>query len=272
MNQSSSSVNVVIVGALGRMGSQAVGAVLAADGLELVGAVARRQAGEDVALATGGQAPCGVEIQTNLASVLADRKPEVVIDLTRPDCVFANALAIIDAGARPVIGATGLDNAQLGQLAQAVQTKGTSGIYVPNFSIGAVLMMQFAAQASLYFDHAEITETHHNQKKDAPSGTAIRTAELMEQKRPQFAIDNLADEVETLPGSRGGRRPSGIRIHSLRLPGAVAHQEVVFGDTGQLLTIRHDALDRSCFMPGVVHAARTIGSKRGFFVGLEHLL
>ncbi len=140
----------------------------------------------------------------------------------------------------------------------------------PNFAIGAVLMMRFAARAAEYFDRAEIVERHHEKKLDAPSGTALRTAAMMnESRKNEWA--STASETETLPGSRGGEA-SGVRIHSLRVPGSVAHQEVILGSKGQTLTIRHDSLDRSSFMPGVLLAIKRIPSRRGLTVGLEHLL
>ena len=212
-------IRVAVAGAAGRMGEAVCRAVDAADDLALTGRA-------DPAL------------DTPLADVLSDA--DVVVDFTRPDTALENVLACLDAGVHAVVGTSGWD-------VEAVRGKtGANVFFAPNFAIGAVLMMRFAAEASRHMSRAEIVELHHDRKLDKPSGTAARTAEMMEGDVP---------------------------IHSVRLPGLVAHQEVVLGDVGQTLTIRHDSLDRESFMPGVLLAVRRVGELRESpVIGLEHLL
>jgi 4-hydroxy-tetrahydrodipicolinate reductase len=265
-------IRVVISGATGKMGREAVKTVLNDPALELVGAVARHDAGEDAGLMAGAAQPCGVLLTGHLAETLAASQADVCVDLTHPEAVFSNTISIIEAGCRPVIGTTGLTPEQLSQVRALLEAKGLGGMVVPNFAIGAVLLMKFAAEAAKYLEYAEIIELHHNRKADAPSGTALKTAELMADARSSgFGLDNAA-EKETLPGARGGDGPAGIRIHSVRLPGLVAHQEVLFGGPGQLLTLRHDSLDRSSFMPGIVLCVKRVMTLSGLVYGMEHIL
>ena len=213
------SIRVAVAGAAGRMGRAVVAAVEGAEDLELAGRA-------------------DPELGTALADVLGDA--DVVVDFTRPDTALANALECLEAGVHVVIGTSGFD------LAPLRDAGGANVFFAPNFAIGAVLMMRFAAEASQHMARAEIIELHHDEKLDAPSGTAARTAELMEGEVP---------------------------IHSVRLPGLVAHQEVILGDVGQTLTIRHDSTDRTSFMPGVLLAVRRVADlPRSPVVGLEHLL
>jgi 4-hydroxy-tetrahydrodipicolinate reductase len=213
------SLRVAVAGAAGRMGQAVVAAVEVADDLELTGRA-------DPALGT------------TLADVLPDA--DVVVDFTRPDVALRNALDCVAAGVHVVIGTSGFDMAPL------YEAKGANVFFAPNFAIGAVLMMRFAAEASRHMAKAEIVELHHDRKLDKPSGTAARTAELMQGDVP---------------------------IHSVRLPGLVAHQEVILGDLGQTLTIRHDSLERESFMPGVLLAVRRVSDlPESPLVGLEHLL
>jgi len=243
-------IKVGVCGALGRMGQSVVKAVSEQPDLQLVATI---------------------DIEDNLTQALADKKPDVVIDFTAPHVVKQNALTVLNAGIRSVIGTTGLGPSDFQELEQAAKAHQSAVLVAPNFAIGAVLLMKFAKEASRYFDHAEIIELHHNQKLDAPSGTALRTAQLMAEAQPKFGCDN-ADDHEILPGSRGGHTESNLHIHSVRLPGLVAHQEVIFGGLGQTLTIRHDSLDRTSFMPGVIEAVRKIMTVQGFYYGLETLL
>jgi 4-hydroxy-tetrahydrodipicolinate reductase len=217
-------IRVAVAGAAGRMGETVCQAVEGAEDMELV-------ARADPALGTG------------LATALA-AKPDVLVDFTLPDSVLANAREAIAAGVHVVIGTTGFDIEELRGLS------GANAFVAPNFAIGAVLMMQFAAEAAKHMRKAEIIELHHDSKVDAPSGTAARTAGLME--------------------AASGRE---VPIHSVRLPGLLAHQEVILGDVGQTLTIRHDSIDRESFMPGVLLAIRKVGAlTESPVVGLEHLL
>ncbi|MGH2879502.1 MAG: 4-hydroxy-tetrahydrodipicolinate reductase [Solirubrobacteraceae bacterium] len=233
-------IGVAVAGAAGRMGQSVCGAVEGAEGMELL-------ARADPAL--------GVSLEQAL-----EQQPDVVVDFTRPDTALQNALQCLRAGAHVVIGTTGFDIEQLTEQAEAIAAKAPAGraggrapnIFVaPNFAIGAVLMMRFAAEASRYMAKAEIIELHHDGKLDAPSGTAARTARLMAE-------------------ASGAAEPP---IHSVRLPGIVANQEVILGDVGQTLSIRHDTTGRESFMPGVLLAIRGVGKLEGSpVVGLERLL
>jgi 4-hydroxy-tetrahydrodipicolinate reductase len=167
------------------------------------------------------------------------------------------------------VGATGIGTYDLEAARELADDGPARAVVAPNFAIGAVLLMQFAAEAARHMPHVEVIELHHDRKVDAPSGTALRTAELIADARPEVPDAPLGDDDH--PGARGAEH-EGVRVHSVRLPGLMAHQEVVFGDTGQTLTIRHDSLDRTSFMPGVVLACRKVGGLDGLVVGLEHVL
>jgi 4-hydroxy-tetrahydrodipicolinate reductase len=226
-------IRVAVAGAAGRMGEMVCTAVEGAEDMELIGRA-------DPLL--------GVTLE----DVLPDA--EVVVDFTRPDTALGNALTCVRAGVHVVVGTTGFDPAPLRQARPAEGRPNANVLIAPNFAIGAVLMMRFAAEAAKHMSKAEIIELHHDQKLDAPSGTAARTAELM-------------------AAATGGERAGGIPIHSVRLPGLVANQEVIFGDIGQTLTIRHDTIGRESFMPGVLLAIRRVGSlEQSPVLGLEHLL
>ena len=244
------------------MGSTVCRAVAAADGLELVAAV-------DPA-GGGGDAAGGVGISSDLQA-LANAGAEVAVDFTVPGAAVANASWCAGKGIHMVIGTTGVDDEAVAELRRAYPDGGTLGCVVaPNFAIGAVLMMRFAELAAPWFETAEIIELHHDAKVDAPSGTAMQTAGRMAAASGEWGSDPT--RVEVLPGARGGAGPAGIRIHSVRLRGLVAHQEVILGSAGQTLTIRHDSIDRESFMPGVVLAVRQVPSRPGLTVGLDRLL
>jgi 4-hydroxy-tetrahydrodipicolinate reductase len=210
-----------------------------------------------------------VEQDDDLEAMIA-AGTEVAVEFTTPATVKANVRFCLEHDLHTVVGATGLTDEDIEELGALAGSSGGNLFIAPNFAIGAVLMMDFAARAASHFDSAEIVERHHEKKVDAPSGTALRTARLMKEARSQ-AWTVPADENETLSGSRGGDA-DGVRIHSLRVPGSVAHQEVVFGAPGETLTIRHDSLDRSSFMPGVVLAVKKVAGLGPLTVGLEHLL
>lgn len=264
-------IRVAVSGALGKMGSEVVRTVVNDSALKLVGAVDPNGMQESVNTRFGFGREMDLGFDSCLKTMLSREKPDVCVDFTRPDAVFDNTVAIVEAGCRPIIGTTGLSAEQMDWIDQALKDKGLGGMMVPNFAIGAVLMMKFAQEASKYFDHAEIIELHHNKKADAPSGTALKTAELMRRSQESFGLTN-APEKETLPGARGATGPADIHIHSIRLPGLVAHQEVLFGGTGQTLSIRHDSIDRTSFMPGVALAIKKVGELHGLVYGLEHIL
>jgi len=195
----------------------------------------------------------------------------VLVDFTHPSVVYEHTRAAIAYGVHPVIGTTGLSPEQLSDLSQFSAKASIGGAVIPNFSVGMVLLQQAAAAAARFYNHAELTELHHNRKADAPSGTCIKTAELMEELGKSFNPSEV-DEHESLEGSRGGRRESGIRLHSLRLPGLVAHQEVMFGAPGETYTLRHDTIDRSAYMPGVLLTVRKVRSLQSLVYGLERLI
>ena len=245
------------------MGATVCAAVSAAPDLELAAAV-------DPAAAGATTASGGVEIAPDI-EILAGLNVDVAVDFTVPGAAVENATRCASLGIHSVIGTTGIGEAEQAELREAYPAGGSLGcIVAPNFAIGAVLMMRFAEIAAPWFDTAEIIELHHDAKVDAPSGTAMLTAERMAAASSDWAADPT--EVRTVPEARGAAGPAGIRIHSVRLRGLVAHQEVLLGTTGQSLTIRHDSYDRQSFMPGVLLAVRSVATRPGLTVGLEPLL
>jgi 4-hydroxy-tetrahydrodipicolinate reductase len=260
-------IRVLVSGAAGKMGSEVVRAVSAADGMEVVAAVDPAVAGCLVPTGDGEH----VECRADLADAIARCTPDVMVDFTHPSVVEANIGVALAAGVNCVVGTTGLSEERLAALVGSAP-EGTALFFAPNFAIGAVLMMRFAEQAARFMPNAEVTELHHDKKADAPSGTAIRTARLIAAARGS-APDAPGRETE-LPGMEGARGAlvDGVPVHSVRLPGLVAHQEVLFGGQGQTLTIRHDSIDRTSFMPGVVLAIREVGRRPGLTVGLEKLM
>ena len=276
------SIPVVVTGALGRMGAEVIRAVHAAPDCHLVGAVDNTpgKEGHDVGELLGLSA-LDVAVTADLEGCLCSAsqavrdagpgKGAVMVDFTHPSVVYANTRAAIAYGVHPVIGTTGLSPAQLDDLQTFSDKASIGGAVIPNFSVGMVLLQQAAAAAARFYDHAELTELHHNRKADAPSGTCIKTAELMEELGKQFNAPEV-DEHESLDGSRGGQRPSGLRLHSLRLPGLVAHQEVMFGSPGETYTLRHDTIDRAAYMPGVLLCVRKVRQLQALVYGLERLL
>lgn len=250
-------IKVAICGSCGKMGQEVIKAVINDPGFELVAKIDLICTGEGV-------------FET-IEKALEKIKIDVLVDFTQPKFVFENAKTCINNGIRPVIGTTGLSDEQLKELKKLSEEKKVSCFIAPNFTTGAVLMMMFAEMAAKYFDNAEIIEFHHNQKKDAPSGTAIKTAKMMSSMKNTFAKDNC-EEVEIIEGSRGGKSYSDIQIHSVRMPGYIASQEVIFGSSGQIFKIRHDSMDRTCYMPGVVMAIKHVMKNNDFVYGLENIL
>jgi len=235
---------ILIIGHLGKMGQAAVNAIESHPNLIYAG---------------------GCDAQQDLAQVIVQTRPTVGLDLTHPGVVFAHAQQLIAAGIHPVIGTSGLTRTQIETLKQQCDQKQLGGLIVPNFSIGAVLMMHFAAQAAAYLSDASIIETHHPQKKDAPSGTAIATAQAIQDART--CPPNGHASTEHLPGSLGANHAD-VAIHSVRLPGKVAHQTVMLGGPGETLSIQHDTLDRSAFMPGVCLACQHVVTLQKLIEGL----
>jgi len=261
---------VVVTGAAGRMGREVLKAIWNAEDVELAGAVDTRCAGEDVGSLLGfGET--GLIIDADLEGTLDRRKPDVMVDFTEPRSVAVNVRTALEHRVCPVVGTTGLSREEIAEIIALSEELKVGGLIAPNFAIGALLMIKFAAEAARYFPAVEIIELHHDQKLDAPSGTAVKTAETILERRGDLPRRQVA-EMEKLPGARGGEFAGGVRIHSVRLPGLVAHQEVIFGGVGQTLTIRHDSITRESFMPGVLLAVRKVTYLREVVYGLENLL
>lgn len=238
-----------MIGAAGRMGSTVCEAVTAADGMELVG---RFDAGDDLGDLGGAQ---------------------VVVEFSVPDASLANVLHCISRGVHAVVGTTGWDEERLSSVRQALHEQpGVGALIAPNFAIGALLMMSFARQAARFYESVEVIELHHPAKVDAPSGTAARTARLIAEARADAGLGQVPDATSHDPGGARGADVDGIRVHSVRQRGLVAHQEVLFGAEGEALTVRHDSFDRISFMPGVLEGVRGVAEHPGLTVGLEHYL
>ncbi|WP_055107794.1 4-hydroxy-tetrahydrodipicolinate reductase [Paenibacillus ihumii] len=262
-------IRVAVAGAGGRMGKEVVKMVLEDPGLRLVAAVNLSDEGTDAGTLVGLPA-CGVTLSKDLELALVEGKPQVLVDFTTPQSAYSNTVTAIKHGVRPVIGTTGFTPEQIEDLDKQCRERGIGGLIAPNFSIGAILMMKFAAQAAKYFPHLEIIEYHGDQKLDAPSGTAVKTAELIATNREELRQGN-PNEEETIDGARGGLY-SGFRIHSVRLPGVFAQQEVIFGGFGQTLKIRHDSYERAGYMPGVNLAVKKVLEYEGLIYGFEHFV
>lgn len=262
-------IKVLVSGAAGRMGQESCRAVLRSEGMELVGAVDPFRGGEDLGKIIA-QENVNLTIHNDLEKALKEIQPEVMVDFTNPDVVFNNVIIALNNNVRPVIGTTGMSGEQIQQLKELSKKQKIGGLVAPNFAIGALLMMKFSTMAVKYFHHVEIIEMHHDQKMDAPSGTALKTAELLEEIRGNMR-QGLPSEYEKISGVRGGDF-EGMRIHSVRLPGYVAHQEVIFGGTGQTLSIRHDSISRESFMPGLITGIRKVMEIDEVVYGLDNLI
>ncbi len=270
-------ITVGVCGAAGRMGREVVATICSAEDTKLVAAVDRTAVGVDA----GDIAGCGtygVQIRSDLGEALLATKPEVMVDFSVPSAVKANALTALNAGVRLVIGTTGLAEADLRELDGAARANKTAVFVAPNFAIGAVLMMEFAQRAAKYLPDVEIIELHHEQKVDSPSGTAMLTAQRVGAARRAAGLVStpMPNELKfNAAGARGACEAGtgDVPVHSVRLPGFVAHQEVIFGAPGQILTIRHDSLNRTSFMPGVLLAVRkVINLPVGLTVGLDAIM
>lgn len=270
-------IPVVVIGAAGKMGREVIKAVASAPDMILVGAIDKtgehqdKDAGELAGLSEPLEVPITNQLESMLAFAAQEKQPGVMIDFTHPDSVYDNIRSAIAYGIRPVVGTTGLSPQQIQKIADFAEKASTGCLIIPNFSIGMVLLQQAAVTASQYFDHVEIIELHHNQKADAPSGTAIQTAQMLGEMGKIFN-QAVVEETENLKGARGSLADEGIRIHSVRLPGLIAHQEVIFGAAGQIYTLRHDTSDRACYMPGVLLAIRKVLQLKSLVYGLEKIL
>lgn len=270
-------IPVVVNGAAGKMGREVIKAVSQASDMTLLGAVDRnpeyngKDAGEVAGLSEPLEVPITDQLEPTLVLATQERQLGVMVDFTHPSTVYDNIRAAIAYGIRPVVGTTGLSVEQIQDLAEFADKASTGCLLIPNFSIGMVLLQEAAVRASQYFDHVEIIELHHNQKADAPSGTAIQTAQMLAEMGKTYNRTTV-EETEKLSGARGSVADEGIRIHSVRLPGLIAHQEVIFGAPGQIYTLRHDTSDRACYMPGVLLAIRKVLQLKSLVYGLEKLL
>ncbi|MDD9267671.1 4-hydroxy-tetrahydrodipicolinate reductase [Paenibacillus sp. GCM10023248] len=262
-------IRVAVIGASGRMGREVVKTVLTESDMELVAGVGRSSGPIDLGRMVGME-ECGVTLSTDLELALTASKPDVLVDFTGPQTAFSHTSLAIRLGIRPVMGTTGFTPEDIAELDKQCREQGIGGLIAPNFSIGAILMMRFAAQASKYFPHLEIIEYHGDQKLDAPSGTSVKTAELISEVREEIRQGNPKEE-EVIEGSRGGYY-NGFRIHSVRLPGIFAQQEVIMAEQGQALKIRHDSYDRAAYMPGVAIAVRKVLTYSGMIYGFEHFI
>ena len=246
--------NIAVCGANGKMGQEVIKAVNNAKDLTLV---------------------AKIDIKDGEFASIKDAKEsvkiDVLVDFTQPKSIYENALYCLNNGINIVIGTTGLTDEQIAELKKLSEKQGLGCLIAPNFSTGAVLMMKFAQMAAKYFDNAEIIELHHNQKKDAPSGTAVKTALMMAGENTNFTTGNC-QETETILGARGANSYNNIHIHSVRMPGYIASQEVLFGANGQLLSIRHDSMNRECYMDGVLRAVKYVIENHNFVYGLENIL
>ncbi|OLN23224.1 4-hydroxy-tetrahydrodipicolinate reductase [Domibacillus antri] len=263
-----SSIRVIIAGPRGRMGTEAVKMVMETPAFELVAALDRKHGGDT--LSDIGFAGSNAPIYTDVRDCFADHPADVLIDLTTPEFGYVHTKTALEHGIRPVVGTTGFTDAQLEELKELSESKELGCIIAPNFAIGAVLMMKFSQLAAKYFQDVEIIELHHDKKLDAPSGTAVKTAQMINDVR-EPKEQGHPDEKETMPGVRGANM-NGMHIHSVRLPGLIAHQQVLFGAEGESLTLRHDSFNRTSFMSGVRVCVETVMKTKTLVYGLENIL
>ncbi len=264
-------INVIIAGPRGKMGRAAVQMVQETERFQLVAVLDRKNGGKRLSDLEGFSGEkSDVPIYEDHEECFKTVKADVLIDLTTPEVGRIHTLAALSHGIRPVVGTTGFSDEDLEDLRTMTREKGIGCIIAPNFAIGAILMMKFAQNAAKYFSDVEILEMHHDQKLDAPSGTAIKTAQLISEERAAKKQGH-PKEKETIEGARGADF-EGMRIHSIRLPGLIAHQEVIFGGEGQTLTLRHDSYDRKSFMSGVRVSVDTVMNLDHLVYGLENIL
>lgn len=261
-------IKVLVSGACGRMGSEVVRAVSKDSALKLVAAVDKVNIGRDIGEMVGLER-LGVAVKSELAQAINEDKPQVMVDFTTPAMVMENIRTGLKAGIHVVVGTTGFTTDDLQEIKGLCSDNKVNALVAPNFAIGALLMMRCAAISAKYFSEVEIIELHHDRKLDAPSGTSIKTAEMIMESRGNAGQPEIGEEK--IKGVRGGEM-GGIRLHSIRLPGLIAHQEVIFGGEGQTLTIRHDSLSRESFMPGVILGIKKVIENPGLTYGLDHFL
>ncbi len=260
-------LGVLVSGAGGKMGREVCRAVIADPELDLVAAVdvAPGLSGVDVGALVGSGA-AGVQVSNDLSEALRVTAPDVMVDFTHPDAVLANIKIALHSGTDCVVGTTGIDQ-DYDEIEKTARDTGRRVFIAANFTIGAVLMMQLSKMAARFMPSAEVIEFHHDQKADSPSGTAVATARVL----AEAGASSVEVGVEKYEGARGGL-VDGVRVHGVRLPGYVAHQEVIFGSPGQTLTIRHDSIDRQAYMPGVVMAVKKVSELAPLTVGLDRIM
>ena len=269
----SKKTKVAIGGINGRLGRAAARLILESDDFELLGAFGKKGApyvGTDVAVLIG-TGSCGVKISDDFSTILKSAKPDIVFENSVSSQSVAVAVQALEAGVHPVIGTSGIPEPEQEKLIDLAKKHKVGALLIPNFSIGAVLMMEFARQAGAYFENVEIVEMHHTRKLDAPSGTAMHTAKKLASARSAYNTKEV-DEHEMLKGSRGGIGPSGVNVHSLRLPGLISHQDVIFGSPGELLSIKHDSFNMDCFLKGINLSLKYVSSIDHLIIGLDKVL
>ncbi len=282
MTSAENQIPVIVAGALGKMGSEVIKAVTSSSDFVLIGAIdtCKEKEGDDIGdiVGIGKTNICLTSDLEGTLCLSSQRYREsnpannpVLVDFTQPSVVYKHTRAAIAYGINPVIGTTGLTRDQINELSDFARKASIGTAIIPNFSVGMVLLQQAAAAASHYYDNIELIESHHNQKKDAPSGTCLKTAELIEESGKIFNSSNV-DEEESIKGSRGGLSSTGINIHSIRLPGIVANQQVIFGSKGETYELIHNTIDRSAYMPGVLLTVSKIRNHTNLIYGLEKLI
>ena len=273
-------IPVLVSGALGKMGREVVKAVTNSEYCELVAAIDKNEKNNGKSLSdffdiNDSNIFVSNDLEGSLCTISQNFRDEnikpVMVDFTHPNSVYENTRASIAYGVQPIIGTTGLSPEQINDLSQFSQRASVACAIIPNFSVGMLLLQQAASVAAKFYDNIELIEMHHNQKADSPSGTCIKTAEMIEEYPKKFN-ESLVKESESLKGVRGGTRDSGLNIHSIRLPGLLAHQLVIMGSAGETYTIKHDTIDRKAYMPGVLTAIRKIRNYETLVYGLEKLI
>ncbi len=282
MTSTDNKIPVIVAGALGKMGSEVVKAVCGSNDCLLIGAIdaCQDKEGEDIGELIG-LGSTSVHLSSDLEGTLClasqqyrDSIPSnnpVLVDFTQPSVVYKHTRTAIAYGVNPVIGTTGLSRDQINDLSEFAKKASVGTAVIPNFSVGMVLLQQAAAAASYYYENIELIECHHNQKRDSPSGTCLKTAELIEESGKVFNKSDIEEE-ESIKGSRGGLSHNGINIHSIRLPGIVANQQVIFGSKGETYQLIHNTIERSAYMPGVLLTVGKIRNHTNLIYGLEKLL
>jgi len=256
-------IKVIVHGAAGRMGQEILNGLHKEPGLEVVGAVDIKAARDSMSFLDGSES---VPFSSDLDDILKTTKPEVVVDFSLAKATMSAVPVVAARGVNMVIGTTGLSSADIEEIGRQAKEKQVGIVAAPNFALGAILMIHMAKIAAKYMDYAEIIELHHNTKADAPSGTALNTARAMVQSKGKpFSRDS-----GQFPSR--GQNADGVSIHSVRLPGLLAHQEVLFGTSGQTLSIRHDTINRECYLPGIIVAVKEVIKRKGLTYGLDVLL